>query len=161
MKNNIKNIILDIDNCILNSTEWNKYLPKDFYSRDEWTNYHNYYYLAVTNYDMVNYLSDLCKLGLKSIDFITAREDVDNMRKITIAQLEKALGNIRRIRNVKTRLFMRNYNDFSKSSEVKENILLTHIYPYKFIDLAIDDDKSNLQMYEKYGIKTLYYDKYI
>ena len=25
----VKNIILDIDNCVFNSTEWEKYIPKD------------------------------------------------------------------------------------------------------------------------------------
>ena len=25
----VKNLILDIDNCVFNSTEWEKYIPKD------------------------------------------------------------------------------------------------------------------------------------
>lgn len=155
------NIILDIDNCILNSTEWCKYLPKDIYSREEWDMYHNHYYLATTNHDMIRYLENLCKKGLKSIDFITAREDIDNVREITIMQLKNALKDIKRMKHIKMRLFMRNCGDFSRSEDVKENILLTHIYPYKYIDLAIDDSIDNIEMYKKYNINTLYYDKFV
>ena len=54
----VKNIILDIDNCVFNSTEWEKYIPKDG-SREGWNNYHSHYYLICENPEMLEFLDKL------------------------------------------------------------------------------------------------------
>lgn len=83
---NIKNLILDIDNCVLDSREWEKYIPTDN-TREGWDRYHDHYYLVCENSDMVDFIDALIKKGLQSIYFITAREDIHKMREITIGQL--------------------------------------------------------------------------
>lgn len=157
---NIKNLILDIDNCVLDSREWEKYVPKEN-TREGWDIYHDHHYLVSVNMDMVDFIQKLCENGLKSIYFITAREDMDNMRNITIAHLENAFGNIKQWKRLKKYLYMRNACDYSPTYVVKNNILQTHILTKTQIDLAIDDDIKNINMYRQNGISALHYTKYI
>lgn len=157
--NNIKNLILDIDNCALDSREWEKYIPADN-SRAGWDNYHDHYYLVSENCDMATFVYELCRKGLERIYFITAREDINNMREITINQLNDAFRDIRGWDKIKKYLYMRNTCDYSPTAEVKQNILHTHIMPNVFIDLAIDDDIRNVEMYRNNGIEAIHYTKY-
>lgn len=156
---NIKNLILDIDNCVLDSTEWEKYIPVDD-TREGWDNYHNHYYLVRENLDMKSFIYELCCRGLKNIYFITAREDINSMRKITEEQIESVFGSLRQWHKVNKYLYMRNTCDYSPTVEVKQNILYTHIFPHIFIDLAIDDDIRNVEMYRANGIEAIHYTKY-
>lgn len=157
---NIKNLILDIDNCVLDSREWEKYIPTDN-TREGWDRYHDHYYLVCENSDMVDFIDALIKKGLQSIYFITAREDIHKMREITIGQLNAVFRNTKGWNKIKKYLYMRNTCDYSPTAEVKNNILHTHIVPNVFIDLAIDDDIRNVEMYRANGIKAIHYTKYI
>lgn len=156
----IKNLILDIDNCVLDSREWEKYVPKES-TREGWDNYYEHYYLISVNEDMVNYISELCKRGLERIYFITAREEIRDMRKITELQLNSAFHNIKQWKKIDKFLYMRNACDYSSTASVKNNILHTHILSKVKIDLAIDDDIKNIEMYRANGIFALHYNKYI
>lgn len=156
---NIKNLILDIDNCVLDSREWEKYIPTDN-TREGWDRYHDHYYLVCENSDMVDFIDGLIKKGLQSIYFITAREDIHKMREITEGQLNAVFRNIKGWNRIKKYLYMRNTCDYSPTAEVKNNILHTHIVPNVFIDLAIDDDIRNVEMYRANGIKAIHYTKY-
>ena len=155
-----ENIILDIDNCVLDSREWEKYIPTEN-TREGWDNYHDHYYLTTPNPEMIDFIEDLYYYGLKRIYFVTAREDINNMREITINHLKNAFADRRWFKKVEKHLFMRNTCDYSLTDKVKEKIMLSHIYPYQFISLAIDDDIRNIEMYKNWGINTLYYDKFI
>lgn len=155
-----ENIILDIDNCVLDSREWEKYIPTEN-TREGWDNYHDHYYLTTPNPEMIDFIEDLYYYGLKRIYFVTAREDINNMREITINHLKNAFAGRRWFKKVEKHLFMRNTCDYSPTDKVKEKIMLSHIYPYQFIALAIDDDIRNIEMYKNWGINTLYYDKFI
>lgn len=157
---NIQNLILDIDNCVLDSREWEKYVPKEN-TREGWDNYHDHHYLVSVNYDMVDFIQKLCEKGLKSIYFITAREDIDGMRNITIEHLNNAFGSLKAWKRIKKYLYMRNACDYSPTYVVKNNILQTHIVSKVKVDLAIDDDIKNINMYLANGIETLHYTKYI
>lgn len=157
---NIKNIILDIDNCVLDSREWEKYVPKEN-TREGWNIYHDHHYLVGVNYEMVDFIKDLCNKGLKSIYFITAREDINNMRDITIEHLNNAFGGIKQWKKIKKFLYMRNACDYSPTYYVKYNILQTHILTKVKIDLAIDDDIKNIDMYNMNGLNTLHYTKFV
>ena len=55
---------------------------------------------------------------------------------------------------------MRNACDYSPSYLVKQNILYSNILHKVQIDLAIDDDLENINMYRRNGINTIYYKKY-
>lgn len=156
----VKNIILDIDNCVFNSTEWEKYIPKDG-SREGWNNYHNHYYLVCENTEMLEFLDELYKREkLNSIYFLTAREDYGNMRDITIEQLNNAFSNYKWWNKINKFLYMRNACDYSPSYLVKQNILHSNILHKVQIDLAIDDDLENINMYRRNGINSIYYKKY-
>lgn len=158
----IENLILDIDNCVLDSREWEKYVPKEN-TRAGWDNYHNHYYLVSVNNDMVEFIDKISKqcISLKNIYFITAREDIENMREITIEQLNSAFENLKCWNKINKYLYMRNTCDYSPTYQVKQNILNTHILTKTKIDLAIDDDIKNIEMYRKNGIISLHYTKYI
>lgn len=155
----VENLILDIDNCVFDSTEWEKYIPKDN-SRQGWDNYHNHYYMVSPNYEMLDFLDKLHRQGLQSIYFITAREDYENMREITISQLNQVFSEYKWWNEINKYLFMRNTRDYSPSHLVKQNILHTHILYNVKIDLAIDDDLGNIAMYRNNGANAIYYDKY-
>lgn len=156
----VKNIILDIDNCVFNSTEWERYIPKDG-SREGWNNYHSHYYLICENPEMLEFLDKLYKREqFNSIYFLTAREDYDNMRAITIEQLNSAFSKYKWWDKISKFLYMRNACDYSPSYLVKQNILYSNILHKVQIDLAIDDDLENINMYRRNGINTIYYKKY-
>lgn len=157
----IENLILDIDNCVFDSREWEKYVPKEN-TREGWDNYHNHYFLITTNNEMIDFIDKLSKqtFPLKNIYFITAREDIKNMRDITIEQLNSAFGNLKCWKKINKYLYMRNACDYSPTYIVKNNILNTHILAKTKIDLAIDDDIKNINMYRENGIISLHYAKY-
>lgn len=161
----IKNIILDLDGCLFNSNCLAKYIPEDKSSREGWDNFHRHYGEISINEEMVKFIATLITTrGLKSIDFVTSREDCNGLRKQTEEQILDALTNVLGLipnfekYNIDIRLYMREYEDYRNSSEVKKNILYASIVPFKHIDLAIDDDKENIEMYRMHNIKTLYYD---
>lgn len=157
----IKNLILDIDNCVLDSREWEKYVPKEN-TRAGWDNYHDHYFLVGVNYDMVDFVDEISRRAypLRNIYFITAREDIHDMREITIGQLNSAFGNLKYWNKINKYLYMRNACDYSPTYQVKKNILDAHILTKTQIDLAIDDDIKNINMYERNGVVSLHYTKY-
>lgn len=154
----IKNIILDIDNVVLDSREWEKHIPK-VDTREGWDEYHKHHYLVSPNADMVDFVKHL--YCLKNIFFITAREDIADMREITINQLNDAFVGFRKWDKINKYLFMRNTCDYSPTKDVKFNVLHTHIFPKFVIDLAIDDDIHNVEMYRNNGIPTIHYTKFL
>lgn len=154
----IKNIILDIDNVVFDSREWEKHIPKKG-TREGWDEYHKYYYLISPNLEMIDFIKDL--YVLKNIFFITSREDIMNMRNITINQLNEAFDGVRRWNKINKYLFMRNACDYSPTKNVKFNILHTHIFPKFVVNLAIDDDIRNVEMYRENNIPTVHYTKFL
>lgn len=157
----IKNIILDLDNCVFDSREWEKYIPKDG-SRDGWDLYHKHYDLVKPNPEMEEFIEDLIYFyGLERIYFVTSREDKGVMRNITEKQILNAFSDTLDFDKIKISLFMRNENDYRPSYLVKQDILCSRILPFKKIDLAIDDDIDNINMYKSYNIQTIYYDKFL
>lgn len=156
----IENIIFDIDNVLVDSTEWEKTIPADKMSREGWDRHHKMAFLVKSNIPMAFIIEDLIKKGLKNLFFITAREDINDMRNITLRHVYKAIRRVKDIEKINIYFYMRNAYDYRTSAQVKEDVLLNHIYPYYFIDVAIDDDMKNLEMFKNYNIKTLHYTKF-
>lgn len=159
-KLHIENAIFDIDNVLVDSRDWEKTIPEDKMSREGWDRHHKMAFLVKSNLPMAHIIEDLIKKGLKNLFFITAREDINGMREITSRHVYKAIRHIKNIDKINIYFYMRNALDYRKSADVKKDVILNHIYPYYYIDVAIDDDKGNLDMYEKYGIKALHYTKF-
>ena len=63
-----ENIILDIDNCVLDSREWEKYIPTEN-TREGWNNYHDHYYLTTPNPEMIDFIEDLYQDGIAPEDW--------------------------------------------------------------------------------------------
>lgn len=156
----VENIIFDIDNVLVDSTEWGKTIPEDKMSREGWDKHHKMAFLVKPNLPMASIIEDLINKGLKNIFFITAREDINGMRDITLRHVYKSIRRIKNIDKVNIHFFMRNALDYRCSADVKEDVFLTHIYPYYYIDVAIDDDVANLDMFSKYNVSTLHYTKF-
>lgn len=149
-------IICDIDRVIVDSREWEKHIPKDFTNRAEWNEFLKYHYLAKPNKVMINLLSVLGKVF--PIFFVTARENFGNSRKIAKQQINQFSNGLITVGPLnKHKLFMRDKDDFREAPEVKEDILVNQILPEFQPILAIDDDKGNIDMYKKHGIRTFHY----
>ena len=153
-------IICDIDNVFMDSREWELSFPSkaDLNDRVVWDEYHKKCYKVKPNPSIIKTLS--CINELIAIHFVTARENRFNMREVTIRQIEEFSEGYIKIDGDYNRLYMRQENDFRTSSEVKEEVLLNEILPNFNVAIAIDDDKSNIEMYKKYNVPTRYYSKF-
>jgi hypothetical protein len=141
----------------MDSREWNKFLPSDYLSREGWDYFYENIHKCKINRHMLKFLLQLNESHkIDNIFLITAREDIGNVRKDTVEQLNSMLFKFMK-RKWKWHLYMRNCCDFRTSSEVKKSIITQNIYPYHFIDLAIDDDKENIEMYKNFNIMTKLY----
>lgn len=145
---------MDIDGVYTNSREWEKYIPKEN-TREGWDNYNKHTETSKPNEEMVNIAKQLQKL--MPIFFITSREDRGNMREFSIKEIEGYSGDTIKI-NGKNKLFMRQENDFRPSAQVKQDILYKEVLGkgYKPV-IAIDDSKSNIDMFKENGIGTKLY----
>lgn len=159
-KIHVENIIFDIDNVLVDSRDWEKTIPEDKMSRVGWDRHHKMSFLVKSNLPMAHIIEDLIKKGLKNLFFITAREDINGMREVTQRHVYKAIRHIKDIDKVNIFFYMRNALDYRKSSDVKKDVILNHIYPYYYIDIAVDDDRSNIEMYKEFNIKTIHYTKF-
>lgn len=162
------NLIIDIDGVVVDSHRMLKYVPEDKYDRKGWDEFAKHYDLCTyppQRYIMFLLFDLQCKYNIKTIFFVTAREDMGNMREVAWKHINDVLGDFIRKFNIETHLYLRNYADYRASYEVKQDILNQKIKPYKYIDLAIDDDIDIINMFKANNINTfnftyLRFDKY-
>lgn len=147
--------IMDIDGVYTNATEWEKHIPKEN-NRQGWDNYNKHLETSKPNKEMVEIAKALQKL--MPILFVTSREDTGAMRNFTKHEIESYSDGEVKIDGKYNKLLMRKENDFRPSAEVKQDILNQYIFPqgYKPV-IAIDDSKSNIEMFKKNGIGTKLY----
>ena len=146
---------MDIDGVYTNATEWEKHIPKEN-NRAGWDNYNKHLETSKPNKEMVEIAKALQKL--MPILFVTSREDTGAMRNFTKHEIESYSDGEVKIDGKYNKLLMRRENDFRPSAEVKQDILNQYILPqgYKPV-IAIDDSKSNIEMFKKNGIGTKLY----
>lgn len=147
-----KYIIVDIDNCLVDSRPIEKFLPTDRNSREQWSEYHKHYREVIENSVLIDLVLKYTMSDRIYPIFLTAREDVGECSIITQELLDKYFN--------KYTLHMRPFDDFRPDVEVKEDILKDYILNtsiVKDILFAIDDKPEICQMYNKYGIQTLCY----
>lgn len=148
-----KYVILDIDDTLVYNSNFNKYIPKDN-TREAWDLYLekiNYYNQVEYNYDMINILKMLAKDYI--ILFVTSRENTPDGK--VLDNTYRTLYDIVNLKDIKHMLFIREYNDFRPSWEVKEDLFTKYNLEPKDVVLAIDDNTGNINMFKKYGITTL------
>ena len=149
-------IICDIDGVYVDSREWSNYIPTNSKDREGWDNFAEHVSVCKPNPVIIDTLKVLNHVF--PIVFITSREDNRKLRNATIQQIEDfSSGSILIDGSSKNKLYMRNYNDFRKASDVKEEILVDKVLPQYVPMLAIDDDYGNITMFKKYGILTNHY----
>lgn len=149
-------IICDIDRVLVDSREWEKFIPEDQKDRAGWLNFLKHSYLAKPNKPMIEAVKKLAKVF--QILFVTSRENYGNSRMIAKKQLRDfSNGELAAGALCPHKLFMREANDFRNSDEVKEDILKHKILPYYTPILAIDDNKDNVAMFRKHKILTFHY----
>ena len=143
-------VIFDIDNCLVDSTVLNQYLPNDVYSREAWRLVEVHYPEVIPNQWAVDLVNMYRNSGY-TIIFVTGREEADNCRDVTINTISKALnGDLNNIY-----LFMRGFQDYRLSAEVKKDIYLKEIKGAFDIRLAVDDEPLNCIMFNSLNIPTL------
>lgn len=151
-------IIVDIDDAIALEPFYDD-LPQNS-NREEWDLYHqrrNFYNpnLYKPIYSMVAMIQGYIEnSGTSSVIFLTSREDTHNgvIRDNTLKFIHNTFRFTKFWNKLDIQLFMRKENDFSPSSLVKEQYLINEILPKYCVELAIDDDSSNCEMFEKYNI---------
>jgi predicted secreted acid phosphatase len=145
-----KAIILDLDNVLFDSRILDLYMPTDKNSREQWTEFEQHY-VKVTNNQWAVDLVNVYRRDGYTILFVTSREDINNCRGVTLNSIYSALsGDLNFVW-----LFMRHTGDFSPSPDVKKDIYLNEIKDNFDVHLAIDDDRSNCEMYKELGLNVM------
>ena len=142
--------IMDIDGVYTDAREWEKHIPKRD-TRAGWDKYNSRLDTSKPNKEMVEIAKSLQKL--MPIVFVTSREDTGNMRAFTKHEIESYSNGEIKIDGNKNMLLMRKEGDFRPSALVKQDILKQFILPKGLKPvIAIDDNKSNVEMFERNGI---------
>lgn len=153
-----KAIIVDVDDTLTLEPFYDD-LPQNS-NREEWDLYHqrrNFYSpdLYKPLYNMIEMIQGYIENnGTSSVIFLTSREDTHNgvIRENTLKFINNVFRFTKFWDKLDIQLFMRKENDFSPSPLVKEQYLINEILPNYSVELAIDDDSSNCEMFEKYNI---------
>ena len=143
-------IIIDIDNCWLDSRPWIKYVPFSSKNEEDWNAFYKKVYLCKPNKSFITEIMSLIEeLKLYPV-FITSRSD--RVMDSTKFQIE---NNSSLIVGETCDLFMRTKEHrYAKSDEVKNAILNELKGQYNFL-YGIDDTQENLEVFKKYGVKTV------
>ncbi len=149
-----KAVIIDLDGTLVNNNQraLESYLPMPEGADPikHWEPFFEESLFDLPNDWCMEILSAMSSKEYRVI-FLTGRSATDR----TIASTQKWLD-INVHKSVKYDLFMRPVNDERRDNEVKEEIISSSIIPYYDVLFAIDDKRSNVDMFEKLGIKCLH-----
>lgn len=140
-------IIVDIDDCLLDSRMMSKYLPKDRNSREGWDEFAKHYDECEINPFVKNMIEKYKHTHV--VLFVTSREATDETILTTKAFIENIFNSL------EYQLFMRDYEDYRPSEQVKKSIYQMCIKHRYEIEFAIDDKKENVEMWQNQGINCL------
>jgi hypothetical protein len=145
-------VIFDLDGVLFDSKVLRNYLPKDETSREEWDLFATHYHKVSINSWCIELIKSLILNDIKIL-FVTSREDVLEARLQTVNKLVEAIGT----ENVlNSSLFMRSFNDYRPSDEVKKDIFIKYIKDNYNILFAIDDEIQNSLMWKELEITSLH-----
>lgn len=137
-------IIIDLDGTLIDTP----HVSPDQYALIDWEEY-NEKNITAKEFVWCAKLVNLYHKAGYEIVFLTARDDSARTRAATLAWLNKAFW------FPIQHLFMRTPKDFARDHIVKEELLISKILPAFLIEFAIDDKKSNCDMFRKHGIIAL------
>ena len=143
-------IIIDIDNCWLDSRPWIKRAPFSSKKEEDWNKFYKLVYLCKANKPFIRDAMSLIEdMNLYPI-FITSRSD-----RVMISTKFQIENNSSLIVGETCNLYMRtNEHKYAKSGDVKNNILKNLKGMYNFL-YAIDDTPENLIVFKEYGVRTV------
>lgn len=143
-------IIIDVDNCWLDSRPWIKYAPFSSKNEEDWNVFYKKVYLCKPNKSFITEIMSLIEeLKLYPV-FITSRSD--RVMDSTKFQIE---NNSSLIVGDTCALYMRTKeHKYAKSGEVKDVILNQVKGTYNFL-YAVDDTLENLEVFKAHGVKTV------
>lgn len=139
-----KAIICDIDGCLLDTAHIHKEIEeKGLDGADKWRYFEKHANSGDIrfNYTLGTFLESLARDGYEII-ISTARNE--SIRHQTILRLRRSL-------DCKFKLFMRASNDIRPACEVKKKHL-KQIQEEYAVEMAIDDEDANLDMFSKNGL---------
>ena len=148
-----KAMFIDIDNCLIDSRCQEKYLPPVGSPREAWDEFQTHSAEYARNTFIEELIKDNILLNGYYPIFITAREDIRNLREVTENILKDIFGSQPHC------LYMREENDYRNDVEVKNDLYTKIVYDFQLIGLdvqfAIDDKQEVCEMWKSKGIPTL------
>ncbi len=152
-----KAVICDLDNTLFNSRNPDKYLPTDKKDPKQWQEY-NKHYKEVCKINCA--IANIIRAYIKSdfvILFITARERTEEVIKETLEQIRwfKRLFDIHQ--ETIGEVIFRPVGDMRPCVEIKKQAYEQEIANKYDIVLAIDDDKTIVDLWRSYNIPTMHF----
>ena len=146
-----KVIVIDIDNCWMDSRLWIEKAPIGSKREEDWDLFYKRVYLCRPNKSFIkDVISLIAETKLFPI-FVTSRSD--RIRKSTIFQIQ---NNSSLVVDKTCLLYMRNddIKDYRSSDVIKRDII-TEIMSNNEIVYAIDDMENNLKIFKELGVDTV------
>ena len=143
-----KAIIIDLDDCLFDSRHLEQYIPKVKDDRAGWDLVQEKMAESEINKHILIILDALWLLENIELIFVTGREGTAKLREQTEAQLDLYFPYYK--------IFYRPENDYRKAAVVKKEIYLKQIKGKYDVLFAIDDDESNIKMFQELGLNTLH-----
>ena len=149
-----KAIIIDIDNCWMDSRLWLSKAPMESKKDEEWDVFYKRIHLCRANKPFIDDIMEVIRGKDLFPIFVTSRSGT--VATQTVLQIQK--NSSLRVGDT-CALYMRpSRNDFRSSEEVKKDILQEIMKIYE-VDSVIDDCMKNLEMFKEHGIsKVIHYD---
>ena len=152
---NNKAIIIDLDGTLVNNSAIAKdgYIPMPKDIKDPaayWEPFFEESIFADPNYWCLEIVENMYAKGCHII-FLTGRSATTSTVAATKKWLEANLDE-----DIQYDLIMRPNGDERQDSLVKKDLLSQYITPNYFVLFAIDDKRSNVDMFESMGIKCLH-----
>lgn len=143
-------ILIDIDNCWMDSRLWLSKIPSDNASVSSWDIFYKRVYLCKPNKSFIKDIMSLISEKSLYPIFITSR--TSKIKGSTVFQIQ---NNSNLVVGETCLLLMRDGHGPLESSSVVKEELLSKVYNEYNIVYAIDDLKENLDMYKKHNIDTV------
>lgn len=146
-----KVIVIDIDNCWMDSRLWLEKAPVKSKKEEDWDLFYKRVYLCRPNKSFISDVMSLIREANLFPIFVTSR--TDKIRKSTIFQIQ---NNSSLVVNDTCLLYMRDGTEktYRSSDKIKKEIIKKIMSEHEIV-YAIDDVDKNLKMYKEMGVDTV------
>ena len=146
-----KVIVIDIDNCWMDSRLWLEKAPVNSKKEDDWDLFFKRVYLCRPNKSFISDVMSLIREANLFPIFVTSR--TDKIRKSTIFQIQ---NNSSLVVDDTCLLYMRDGTEktYRSSDKIKKEIIKKIMSEHEIV-YAIDDVDKNLNVYKELGIDTV------